>query len=372
MAFTPSTNYNSTIMVNQDYEIVSPTTQELVNANPILTFNYTQAQEAATNAASSANTASAAATTATNAAAQATEISDPEGWRTATRDMISDLYIAKEDAARLYVGTSGGCFKNTTTAIGAIPARSMCITLKFDEDFSVANWAENTQVNIIGDFGYGNSLYNGICLRMTSDGRLYLLGGRTISGNVNLTLRNFFTVFFGGTSKQIIPAGTYALVMTVSMNEASTFSQIFVNGDLKDSDTVTTINTTNYNAGTGFDVCTVSNFHGTDFSNGCFSGGISRVMAFNFDMSAADAPYTIADYQNGKPIPPALCSTTATQRALVAYANYTIKRNASTTLIKDISGNGNDATVVGDVKGDKDLLISTFVDELKTQISQQS
>ena len=372
MAFTPSTNYNSTIMVNQDYEIVSPTTQELVNANPILTFNYTQAQEAATNAASSANTASAAATTATNAAAQATEISDPEGWRTATRDMISDLYIAKEDAARLYVGASGGCFKNTTTSIGAIPARSMCITLKFDEDFSVANWVSGTQVNIIGDLNYANELYGGVSLRMTGDGQFYLVGGKSTAGNVSLTLRSQFNKIFGSTTAKIIPAGIYTIVATVVVGETSTLSQIYVNGALKDTNTSTALTTSLLNAGAGFDVCTVGNFHGTDFSNGYFSGQLSRIMVFDFDMSAADAPYTIADYQNGKPIPPALCSTTAEQRALVAYANYTIKRNASTTLIKDISGNGNDATVVGDVKGDKDLLISTFVDELKTQISQQS
>lgn len=273
---------------------------------------------------------------------------------------------------KLYIGAGGGCFKNTTTTIGAIPARSMCITLKFDKDFSVADWDSNTQANIIGDLGYANGFYNGICLRMTTDGRLYLLGGRTVSGNVNLTLRNYFPTFFGGTSNQVIPAGTYALVMTVSMNEESTFSQIFVNSALKDSNTMTTINTANFNAGTGFDVCSQGNFHGTDFTKGCFSGQISRVMAFNFDMSATDAPYTIADYQSAKPIPPALCSTTATQRALVAYADYTIARNASTTLVKDISSNGNDATVTGDVKGDKDLLVSTFVDELKTQIAQQA
>lgn len=57
--------------------------------------------------------------------------------------------------------------------------------------------------------------------------------------------------------------------------------------------------------------------------------------------------------------------------AIVALENYTIARNVTTKLIKDISGNGNDATVSGNVAGDKDAAIAAFVDELKTQINQQ-
>lgn len=56
--------------------------------------------------------------------------------------------------------------------------------------------------------------------------------------------------------------------------------------------------------------------------------------------------------------------------ANVALENYTIARNTTTKLIKDASGNGNDATVSGDVAGDMDAEISALVDELKTQISQ--
>ena len=58
--------------------------------------------------------------------------------------------------------------------------------------------------------------------------------------------------------------------------------------------------------------------------------------------------------------------------ANVALENYTIARNVTTKLIKDASGNGNDATVSGNVAGDMDAGIAAFVDELKTQISQQS
>ena len=273
---------------------------------------------------------------------------------------------------RLYVGSSeGGAFKSAGTPIGAIPARSMCITLKFDEDFSVANWGESSQINVIGDLEYKESLYRGISLRINSAGSIFLNGGKNTSGAFNVTPRENCIKIFNSTSATVIPAGTYRMVCTVTSDNI-TKGKIFVNTILKSIGQTDSVTIDNLLAGTSFNCCTTGNFQGTDFTNGYLACQIFNVMAFNFDMSAADAPYTIADYQSAKPIPPSLCSTTAEQRALVAYANYTIKRNASTTLIKDISGNGNDATVVGDVKGDKDLLVSTFVDELKTQITQQA
>lgn len=280
---------------------------------------------------------------------------------------VGSLMLDKVPVSYFHIPSTGGCFKNTTTTFGSTPVRSMCLTMHFDEDFSVEEWQSSAQINIIGDLGYANSLYNGICLRMTADGRLYLLGGRNISGNVNLTLRNYFPTFFGGTSNKVIPAGTYAFVMTVAMNEESTFSQIFVNAALKDSNTMTTINTTNFNAGTGFDVCTTGNFHGTTFTNGCFSGQLSRIMAFNFDMSAENAPYSIADYQTNKPVPPELCDPSATNKALVYFDDYTFNNK-----VFDISGNGNTATVTGTVKGDRDQSVKQMYDAFAYQYKQDN
>ena len=484
---------------------------------------YTSVAESQANIAKTqAELAATSAQTAQQAAAQATEISDPEGWRTATRGLITDLAASKVDVGTFHFGSAGGCLKNTTTSFGTMSARSMCITLKFDKDFSVADWGSSTSVNIIGDLGYAEGLYNGISLRMTSDGRFYLVGGKTTSGKVSLTALNYFPIFFGGASNQIIPAGIYAIVATVAVGETSTLSQIYVNGELKETYTATGLTTSLFNAGVGFDVCTVGNFHSTDFSNGCFRGGISRVAVFNFDMSAADSPYTVADYYNGKAIPAAMQSSlnitwnatdvpiystmaasvtsipagsvgymsrpatiayeddgsiswtaksaasgfpqaliyrfkraafgsgklkvnigaltstlpsgtrffvnyvnssgiaassirkeigtsggsfefdykdgcmgigiqlgTNTEWAvgnslkvasvsvvvngcIIASSDYAIARNATTKLVKDITGNGNDLTVYGDVVGDKDAAIAAFVDELKTQISQNS
>ena len=57
---------------------------------------------------------------------------------------------------------------------------------------------------------------------------------------------------------------------------------------------------------------------------------------------------------------------------VIASSDYAIARNSTTKLVKDITGNGNDLTVYGDVVGDKDAAVAAFVDELKTQISQNS
>lgn len=95
---------------------------------------------------------------------------------------------------------------------------------------------------------------------------------------------------------------------------------------------------------------------------------LRNLYVFNFDVSAEDAPYTIADYVAGRLIPPA----SKPSQVSLALENYTIARNATTKLVKDASGNSNDATVQGSgtVAGDNDQSIKVFVDEIKTQINQ--
>lgn len=83
---------------------------------------------------------------------------------------------------------------------------------------------------------------------------------------------------------------------------------------------------------------------------------LARVFAANYDMSAADAPYSVADYASGKLPPPSVCDTSAEKRALLALDDYSIEIG-STKYIPDISGGANDFTVTGDFKGDKDISI---------------
>ncbi len=97
---------------------------------------------------------------------------------------------------------------------------------------------------------------------------------------------------------------------------------------------------------------------------------LRNLYVFNFDVSAPAAPYSIADYVAGRLIPPALKPS----QVSLALENYTIARNATTKLVKDASGNSNDATVQGSgtVAGDNDQSIKVFVDEIKTQINQSN
>lgn len=99
---------------------------------------------------------------------------------------------------------------------------------------------------------------------------------------------------------------------------------------------------------------------------------LRNLYIFNFDISAEGSPYSIADYEAGRLIPPALKPS----QVSLALENYTIARNATTTLVKDASGNSNDATVQvsdsGSVAGDNDQSIKVFVDEIKTQINQSN
>ena len=97
---------------------------------------------------------------------------------------------------------------------------------------------------------------------------------------------------------------------------------------------------------------------------------LRNLYVFNFDVSAEGSPYSIADYVAGRLIPPALKPS----QVSLALENYTIARNATTKLVKDASGNSNDATVQGNgtVAGDNDQSIKAFVDEIKTQINQSN
>ena len=94
--------------------------------------------------------------------------------------------------------------------------------------------------------------------------------------------------------------------------------------------------------------------------NGLTSGPckyeFARIFIANYDMSASDAPYSVADYAAGKLPPPSVCNTSAEKRALLALDDYSIEVG-STKYIPDISGGANDFTIIGDFKGDKDISI---------------
>lgn len=487
MAFEPPTDYNSTVMVNKTFQFVSPTVEELTAANPILTYNANIAQESAATAQTAATNAAQSATTAQQAAAQAVEITDPEGWRTDTRAMIACLALSKSDSGTLYF--SGG----SATATPSLAFDTLSVLFKTDFDFSVAQttpvffpfYVGKTTLGKFIHVQYGNNntlraLINGVIVGLFNRSDIAALVGDGLNALAfvfkKLSDGNIQTSFF--------------------VNGVGVQNRATATAEYPTLDSFLSINrwgTVNVYAGTV---------------------GYSDFRILNFDVSATDAPYTLADYQKGKRLPPFLSggvyiksnpdvvaqstptagnlgqttqgtlaktddgytltlTEAATRRfwfkldkkypagtwfrvrrgaltwdgmettgsrisqttlnvgtsttspyttpvndlptseaadvvfqtpveadligfpvwngadvptaaisipyfgfevwgANVALENYTIARNTTTKLIKDASGNGNDATVSGSVAGDTDAGIAAFVDELKTQISQSS
>ena len=533
MAFEPPTEYNSAIMVNKSFQIVSPTVAELTEANPILAYNSNLAQTAATTATTQANAAATSAQTAQQAAAQATEISDPEGWRTNTRAMITDLANTKSNIGVFNFGTRGGCLQTTGNPMYGVLDQSHCMTLELDEDLNL-NAIPTPSLNFSGDGYVSGDVYYGILWKLSraSSGlnRLSIGVGNGQSSELDFGSQDWVENIFGGTNSAI-PAGKYVICLCIHIGNGTTSdvstAKVYINGALAytyANSTAINVNSVKWiqNSKVGF--FDIGNTHlTTNFAtNGCFIGKASRFALFNFDMSAAGAPYTVADYYNGKAIPPAMQSSlnitwnatdvpiysmrvgsffeitagsvgffnapatiayeddgsiswttksatsgrtyilayrfkkaafgsgkvkvnigaltstlpsdakfyinyfnasgtaldstrqeistnggsfefnykdgcmgigiqidTKTKWAvgnslkvasvsvvvdgcIVASSDYAIARNSTTKLVKDITGNGNDLTVYGDVVGDKDAAVAAFVDELKTQISQNS
>lgn len=105
-----------------------------------------------------------------------------------------------------------------------------------------------------------------------------------------------------------------------------------------------------------FNLAMPLSFGGTGISGNPLEIEFARIFIANYDMSASDAPYSVADYAAGKLPPPSVCNTSAEKRALLALDDYSIEIG-STKYIPDISGAANDFTVTGDFKGDKDISI---------------
>lgn len=487
MAFEPPTDYNSTVMVNKTFQFVSPTVEELTAANPILTYNSNIAQASAATAQTAATNAAQSATTAQQAAAQAVEITDPEGWRTDTRAMIANLALTKSDSGTLYF--SGG----SASATPNLAFDTLSVLFKTDFDFSVAQ-----TTNVLYPFYIGTTTQGKyILVQFGADNRLRINTGDGVFGS-----------FSCSDIAALVGDGLNALAFVFKkLADGNAQVSLFVNGvSVQNLATATVV----YPALESF--LSINKWGSSSTSAGTV--GYSDFRIFNFDVSATDAPYSLADYQAGKRLPPFLSggvylksnpdvdtqftpntgklgtttqgtlaksdngytltlTSTSTRRfwfkfdkkypagtwfrvrrgaltwdgmettgsrisqtalnvgtsttspytvavsnlptseavdvvfqtpieanmvgfivwngsdvptatvsipyfefevlgANVALENYTIARNVTTKLIKDASGNGNDATVSGDVAGDMDAGIAAFVDELKTQISQQS
>ena len=372
-------------------------TTKAAEASAFATAADTSADLATEGAATATAKASEAATAKTDAETANTNAQEAKtaAESAATRAETAALSMSVcERIGKFNFGTAGGALQTTNNPMYGVLDQSHCMTLEFDEDWSIPA-STAAALNISGDNHY-NSGYCGIGIHLSRAGRITVrVGDQSREGGAFQYTPPLWQIF-GGSNEMIIPAGKYALCFCIHFGDTTqdgdgnylnpSTCKIYADGVYKtscgqlkhkvDSEWVVFgASEVVWSSTSKLGFFDTTNFHRTDstnFSYGHFEGKASRFAVFNFDMSAADAPYTPSDYYNGKAIPLSLQSSTAEKRCILAAADYAIARNSTTKLVKDTTGNGNDLTVCGDVVGDKDAAVAAFVDEIKTQISQQS
>lgn len=298
---------------------------------------------------------------------------------------ISDIAAGKGNIGTFHFGSAGGALQTTGNPMYGIVDRSYCMTLELDEDWNL-NTTSGLWLNIAADGVRASSLvYGGVWCQLThgNDELNYL---QITYGDGTNTYINAFgakvnvETIFGGTNSTI-PAGKYAVCICIHFGEGTSAdpskAYVYVNNVLKSTiGGYTTTKKTNLSWVTGgklgfFDIGNSRSVDSTSFSRYVhFEGKANRFAVFNFNLADAGVPYSVSDYFNGRYIPVSLQSSSTEKRCVLASADYCISRNTTTKLVKDITGNGNDLTVYGDVIGDKDAAVAAFIDELKTQISQ--
>lgn len=203
-------------------------------------------------------------------------------------------------------------------------------------------------------------------------------------GGASQSARGFSAYFNGGLSA--LPTGRHTIVFCASgeiIAGAPSEYAMYVDGQAVGVSAVyfSSMISADLTSTGSLSVCQKINYSSPNVGGVDIPIRLSRVRIFNFQMDADGAPYTVADYAAGKLVPPALYDPAAAQRAMLALEDYTISRNETTRLVKDVSGNAYDATVVesggsgdtawtGTVKGSRDSAVAAFIDEIKTQFTQ--
>lgn len=330
--------------------------------------SQTAAAQSETNAAGSASSAQASATAASQSESNA--LSSKNAAEAAAQIAQSTdagkLMLSKLGAGQLWFNRGKLSVANWTSVVIPLPFSLAIeyeveswdgISYEYDNEFSFFN-CTNADWSASGYPIYG--------FRLTKNGESTLgftLGG--CGGEGMGTSR-------GWNGSVSLPTGRHTLAIAIPAPDESGNSPasipVYIDGENAGS---LFASVSKHNESVSFQVPLVINERGVYAGGATFNEfeiALSRISVFNFDMTAEDAPYTVADYASGKLIPPALKPS----QVSLALENYTIARNATTTLVKDASGNSNDATVTGSVAGDNDQSIKAFVDEIKTQINQSN
>lgn len=286
-------------------------------------------------------------------------INAAENTITAIENKVLDSHLSKLSAGTLYFNNAKLIGSNF--AIPNFPF-SICATVRVDSwegstdtGQTIFQFGNNADGALFGSIFFSSVKNNpGIELRISRN-----TGGTVLYSAVSYTLN---TDTFLGKEHTII--GVCRELESTPLN-----FDIYVDG-AKVATTPSKGLTLDSLSGTFYYAVNTSNPNYSSQPATAYPMMLRNLYVFNFDVSAEGSPYSIADYVAGRLIPPALKPS----QVSLALENYTIARNATTKLVKDASGNSNDATVQGSgtVAGDNDQSIKAFVDEIKTQINQSN
>ena len=286
-------------------------------------------------------------------------INAAENTITAIENKVLDSHLSKLSSGTLYFNNAKLSGSNFT--IPNFPF-SICATVRVDGWKASSDVAQS--IFQCGDYG-GTQLISLTFLDSTSVPRIGIQvsapsGGSTISSSLRCP---FTYADFIGKEHTII-----AVYRSLDSSDNLDWS-LYLDGQSLSGTATKNLKIDALSGSVNYAVNTTNG----NFSSNAASANPMRLRnlyVFNFDVSAPAAPYSIADYEAGRLIPPALKPS----QVSLALENYTIARNATTKLVKDASGNSNDATVQGSgtVAGDNDQSIKAFVDEIKTQINQSN
>ena len=239
------------------------------------------AADSAASASSQAESAAASASSAQSAKAEA-ESAKTAAQLAAASASSSDagrLALAKSDSGTLYF--SGG----SASATPNLAFDTLSVLFKTDFDFSVAQSA-----NVLFPFLAG-TMSTGIYLaaQFGGDNRLRAMMGATAIGS-----------FSRSDIAALVGDGLNALAFVFKkLADGNAQVSLFVNGvSVQNRATATAVYPTLNNA------LSVNKWGSSSTSAGTV--GYSDFRVLNFDVSATDAPYSLADYQAGKRLPPFL------------------------------------------------------------------
>ena len=323
--------------------------------------SQTEAAQSESNAQASATAAAGSATQAQTSAtnAQAAQAAAQQAAQIAQATDAGKLALDKLSAGTLYFNS--GKLSGSNFAIPTFPF-SICATVRIDA-WRGAN--ENSQpIFQYGELGSGTGSTFAIAfIGGENDPKLRLRIVDSVDGANKSTFVECALALSSFLGKMHTIIGICRAVTTEALNW-----DIYIDGAKQNIASSTKNAIVSSLSGTRAWAVNTSN---DNFSSQPVSANpmmLRNLYIFNFDISAEGSPYSIADYEAGRLIPPALKPS----QVSLALENYTIARNATTTLVKDASGNSNDATVKGNVAGDNDQSIKVFVDEIKTQINQSN